>query len=184
MTRVLALDDFGSDYRSLISTQSYEKSAPIEGVRLIDLRLMVDDGGSFTEVVRIDESGCLEAIPDFKVRQTSFSCVLPGSIKAYHLHFNQEDAWFIPPGDRLLIGLIDVRAESPTYKTSMRIVMGAGRARLLYIPRGVAHGCANIWSEPSAVFYFVNQQFDIGNPDERRLPYDIAGDDFWKIAPG
>jgi dTDP-4-dehydrorhamnose 3,5-epimerase len=145
---------------------------------------MVDDGGSFTEVVRFDEAGNLEAIPEFKVRQCSFSTVLPGSIKAFHLHFNQEDVWFIPPADRLLIGLIDLRAESPTYKTTMRFVMGGGRARLMYVPRGVAHGCANLWNAPSAVFYFVNQQFDINNADERRLSHDVVGEDFWKITPG
>ena len=53
MTRKLTIDDFGSDYKSLIHSQSYEKGSTIDGVRLIDLRLMVDDGGSFNEFVRI-----------------------------------------------------------------------------------------------------------------------------------
>ena len=90
----------------------------------------------------------------------------------------------MPPTDRLLIGLVDARAESPMYKATMRFVMGGGKARIMYVPRGVAHGCANIWMEPSSVFYFVNQQFDINNADERRLSYDVVGEDFWKITPG
>jgi len=151
---------------------------------VIDLRLMVDDGGSFSELVRLNEEGCLEAIPEFKVRQCSFSNVMPGAIKAFHLHFNQEDVWFVPPSDRLLVGLVDARVSSPTRDQTMRMVLGAGRGQLLYIPRGVAHGCANVWSEPSSVFYFVSQHFNLKDPDERRLPFDITGADFWTITPG
>ena len=66
----------------------------------------------------------------------------------------------------------------------MRFVLGAGRARLLYIPRGVGHGCANLGTEPATVLYYVNQQFDLQDPDERRLPWDIAGADFWRMTPG
>jgi len=180
----LALSDFAPKYSDKITTQEYKRQAPIEGVRVIDLRLMLDDGGSFAELVRFNETGSLEAIPDFQVRQCSFSQVLPGAIKAFHLHYNQEDVWFVAPSDRLLIGLIDTRAQSPTLDGVMRIVLGAGRAQLLYIPRGVAHGCANLWPQASSVFYFVNQQFNINDPDERRLPYDIVGRDFWTITPG
>jgi len=176
--------DFGPDYSDLITTQEYGGSAKIHDVRFIDLRLMNDDGGSFAELVRLDENGNLAAAPDFKVRQSSYSLVLPGSIKAFHLHFNQEDVWFVPPTDRLLIGLIDCRKDSPTYNVSMRFVLGGGKAQLLYIPRGVAHGGGNLWSTPSTIVYFVNQQFNLADPDERRLPWDVLGADFWQMTPG
>jgi dTDP-4-dehydrorhamnose 3,5-epimerase len=180
----LTRDDFGADYRDHITTQQYGGTPKIDGVRLIDLRLMADDGGSFAELIRLDENGCVEALPEFKVRQSSYSQVLPGAIKAFHLHFGQEDIWFVPPPDRLLVGLIDCRTASPTYNASMRLVLGAGKAQLLYIPRGVAHGCGNIGVVPATILYYVNQKFDIADPDERRLPWDILGDAFWQMAPG
>ncbi len=180
----LTLDDFGADYAPHITTQGYGGASRIEGVKIIDLRLLTDDGGSFAELVRFDEAGNLEAIPEFKVRQSSYSLVLPGAIKAFHLHFNQEDVWFVPPTDRLLIGLVDARKASPSYGAAMRFVMGGGKAQLLYIPRGVGHGGANIGTQPATILYYVNQRFDITDPDERRLPYDIVGEDFWRIAPG
>ena len=176
--------DFGPDYADLITTQQYGGATKIHDVKFIDLRLMTDDGGSFAELVRFDENGNLEAVPDFKVRQSSYSLVLPGSIKAFHLHFNQEDVWFVPPTDRLLVGLIDCRKDSPTYNASMRFVMGGGKAQLVYIPRGVAHGGANIGTAPSTILYFVNQQFNLADPDERRLPWDVLGADFWQMTPG
>lgn len=182
--RRLSPEDLGAEFREVVSTQEYTRKTPIEGVKIIDLRLMIDDGGSFAELVRFDEAGHLEAIPEFQPRQSSYSQVLPGAIKAFHLHYNQEDVWFVPPTDRLLIGLVDARKDSSTYKQTMRFVMGAGKAQLLYIPRGVGHGCANIGNTPSTILYFVNQQFDLNDPDERRLPYDMLGLDFWQITQG
>jgi dTDP-4-dehydrorhamnose 3,5-epimerase len=182
--RLDPMTDIGDEYRDRVSTQQYGSAPPIEGVRRLDLRLMVDDGGSFAELVRLDDNGRLVAFPEFQVRQSSYSQLLPGAIKAFHLHFNQEDVWFVPPSDRLLIGLIDCRAGSPTYRSTMRFVLGAGRAQLLYIPRGVAHGCANLGSVPVSILYFVNQHFDLNDPDERRLSWDTLGAEFWQITQG
>jgi dTDP-4-dehydrorhamnose 3,5-epimerase len=184
MLHKLSPDDLGPEYQSVLTTQEYAARTRIQGVQIVDLRLLVDDGGSFAELVRFDESGNLLAIPEFKVRQSSYSQVLPGAIKAFHLHFNQEDVWFVPPTDRLLIGLVDARKDSPTQGASMRFVMGAGKAQLLYIPRGVGHGGANIGTEPATILYYVNQHFDLNDPDERRLPWDLLGREFWEITQG
>jgi dTDP-4-dehydrorhamnose 3,5-epimerase len=184
MLHKLSPDDLGPEYQSVLTTQEYAARTRIQGVQIVDLRLLVDDGGSFAELVRFDENGNLLAIPEFKVRQSSYSQVLPGAIKAFHLHFNQEDVWFVPPTDRLLIGLVDARKDSPTQGASMRFVMGAGKAQLLYIPRGVGHGGANIGTEPATILYYVNQHFDLNDPDERRLPWDLLGREFWEITQG
>ena len=180
----LTQDDLGPEFRDKVTTQQYGSAPRIDGVRLIDLRLMTDDGGSFAELVRLDEEGNLEGVPGFKVRQSSYSLMLPGVIKAFHLHYNQEDVWFVPPTDRIVVGLIDARRESPTYDVRMRLVLGAGKAQLLYIPRGVAHGGANLTPQSAVIFYYVNQHFSLGDPDERRLPWDAAGPDFWEMTRG
>ncbi|MBX3136690.1 dTDP-4-dehydrorhamnose 3,5-epimerase family protein [Candidatus Obscuribacterales bacterium] len=182
--KALTKDEIGQDFIGGLSVQDYQKKPTIEGVQLIDLKLMLDDGGCFTELLRLDENGNFAQIPDFKVRQSNYSQMMPGVIKAFHLHFNQEDVWFIHPYDRLLIGLFDARKESKTYNNSMRFVMGGGRPQLLYIPRGVAHGLANVWNTPASMIYFVNQFFDVHEPDEHRLPWDILGEDFWQIKKG
>ena len=183
-TEKLSKDQLGSEFQKVIFTQDYTAKPKIEGVKIVDLRLMVDDGGTFAELVRLDETGKLELFPDFAVRQSSYSEVLPGAVKAFHLHYNQEDVWFVPPTDRLLIGLVDARKDSPTYKNTMRFVMGAGRAQLLYIPRGVGHGGANIWQKSSTIFYYVNQRFNLDAPDEHRIPWDFPGEDFWEMTMG
>lgn len=180
----LTPDAIGTEFSKDLSVQDYTKKPTIDGVQLINLPLFVDDGGALAEIVRFDDEGRLQAIPEFKVKQSTFSMMLPGTIKAFHLHYNQEDVWFILPTSRVLIGLFDARKDSPTYRNSMRFVMGAGRAQILYLPRGVAHGLANPWTETSQMIYFVNQCFDAEAPDEHRLPWDALGADFWEIRKG
>lgn len=184
MLKPLTKDAIGQDYVSDLSVQDYTKKTPIDGVQLINLNMFVDDGGQLAEIVRLDDSGNLQILPNFKVKQSTFSQMLPGTIKAFHLHYNQEDVWFVIPTDRVLVGLFDARKDSPTYNKTMRFVLGAGRAQALYIPRGVAHGLANVWQKPASMIYFVNQCFNPDEPDEHRLPWDALGSDFWEIKKG
>jgi dTDP-4-dehydrorhamnose 3,5-epimerase len=184
MLKPLTKEAIGQEFSKEVSVQDYSKKTTIEGVQLINLNMFVDDGGCLAEVIRLDEQGCLQILPEFKVRQSTYSQMVPGTIKAFHLHYNQEDVWFVNPHDRLLIGLFDARKDSPTYNASMRFVLGGGRAQILSIPRGVAHGLANVWDKPANMIYCVNQRFDANEPDERRLPWDILGADFWEIRKG
>ena len=176
--------DLAPPFAGQLFTQDYGRQTPIDGVRLHDLRLFVDDGGSFAELIRVSDGGFLEAFPEFRVKQSSYSQVLPGAIKAFHLHFKQDDVWFVPPTDRLLVGMVDARKNSPTTGVSQRVVLGGGKTQLLFVPRGVAHGCANLNITPATILYFVNQTFDAAAPDEHRLPWDSLGADFWKMTPG
>jgi dTDP-4-dehydrorhamnose 3,5-epimerase len=173
----------GSGFREQASTQQYGGPKEIDGVRVLDLKMFSDEGGDFCEVSRFSDGGLVD-LPEYKPAQISYSYMEPGTIKAWHVHQRQDDVWFIPPHDRLLVGLLDVRESSRSYRTANRLVMGAGRSRLLLIPRGVAHGAANMSSRPASIIYFTNSAFDANEPDEHRLPYDLLGADFWTIRPG
>ena len=179
----LGLSDIREDVRGSVSRQAYGGKSQIEGVQLLPLQTFVEDGGTFTELGRLAE-GMLAGLTGFEMRQINCSLMAAGAIKAWHLHFNQEDVWFVPPSQSLLVGLWDVREDSPTSGNSLRFVLGRGRSQILYIPRGVAHGAANLGTGDTFLIYFVNQQFDAQDPDERRLPFDALGKDFWEIRPG
>lgn len=180
----LRMEDVIQEYHSVIGVQDYSKKKKIEGVEIYELKNFVSEDGFLCEIVKLNNSGYLEAINDFKVLQINYSEVLPGTIKAWHLHFSQEDLWYISPGQTVLVGLYDLRKNSPTQKISMRFTLGGGKSQLLYIPRGVAHGYANLTKQSISIVYFVNQKFDLNSPDEYRLPWDILGEDFWKMARG
>lgn len=170
-------------YEQVITVQQYGQDKKMAGVKTIDLKFFTDDGGEFTELARVQD-GIIKAVPEFAIKQISWSRLLPGTIKAFHVHRKQTDIWFVSPFERILVGLADLREDSPTYNTKMRLVLGGGNAKLLIIPKGVAHGAANIWDTPTNLVYFTNEEFDPASPDEGRLPYDLFGADFWKITKG
>src|SRR5918993_4366246 len=105
--------------------QSYAPAPVIDGVGLVELKRFSDDGGSLTELVRLVD-GTPESLAGFTVRQVNYSEMEPGVIKAYHLHARQTDVWYVPPSDRMLTVLLDVRETSPTKNARMRLVLGAG----------------------------------------------------------
>lgn len=174
-------DDAKREYQ----LQAYGPRPTIDGVELVNLTRHADDGGSITELVRLD-AGQPQALAGFTVRQINFSEVEPGAIKAFHLHTRQTDVWYVPPSDRMLVVLVDVRAGSRTEKVSQRLVLGAGVSRLLRIPPGVAHGVRNIGAATGRLIYFVDLHFttDPATCDEGRLPWDYVGPEIWDIVRG
>ncbi len=176
---------FSQSIEEQLTKQDYTPKQIIEGVKFVELKELVDDGGSFLELGRLD-AGKPQAIPGIEVRQINYSRVLPGAIKATHIHKSQDDIWFVPAHDRLLVGLKDIREGSASEGVSMRFVLGAGKSRLLYIPPGVAHGVANPYDREMTLIYFVTQQFsaDPATTEEYRLPPDYFGEKFWEIQRG
>lgn len=167
----------------VMSTQEYAGGPKVLGVLVQDLAVFPGDDGYFFEAMRLKD-GHAELFPELLVKQVSYSQVAPGAIKAFHFHFNQDEVWLTPPDEKLLVVLHDIRKDSKSEGTTMRFVLGGGRARAVYIPRGVAHGVANVGTEPGTVIYFLNQQFSATEPDERRLPWDYLGTEIWQMTRG
>jgi len=179
------MPQFNAQAETAFSVQDYAKKGEIDGVQLVELRRFNDDGGAMTELGRLDE-GVHQALPGFVVRQINYSVLEPLAIKAFHLHRRQTDVWYVPPSDKLLLVLADVRAGSPTEGLVRRYVLGDGNSRLVRIPPGVAHGCRNLRPAiPSAIVYFVDVQFSAGaDCDEGRLAWDHFGADLWEVERG
>lgn len=177
--------EFTPEAKRAFHIQSYVPAPRIDGVELIDLRRHHDDGGSMTELARLSD-GRPEALAGFTVRQVNYSEVEPGVVKAFHLHSRQTDVWYVPPSDRMLVVLLDVRRGSPTEGARVRLVLGAGTSRLLRIPPGVAHGVRNLGVTTGRVVYFTDLHFspDPATCDEGRLPWDHAGADVWDVTRG
>ena len=172
-----------ADADSVLRVQRYDGAPSIDGVEVIDLRRFNDDGGSMMELFRFNEPrpGGLQG---FEPQQLNYSVVQPGVIKAFHLHRRQTDVWFVPPEDRVLLALVDVRAGSPTEGARQRLILGDGNSRLVRVPPGVAHGCLNLSRTESRILYLTDALFDPdpGHCDEGRLPWDFAGAEIWDIV--
>ena len=177
--------DLSPEAKRAFQLQSYTPVQAIDGVELVDLKRFSDDGGNFTELVRLG-AGSAEALRDFTVHQVNYSEVEPGVIKAFHVHTRQTDVWYVPPSDRMLVVLLDVRKESRTETVRMRVTLGNGASKLLRIPPGVAHGVRNLAVTTGRVIYFTDLHFTAqpSQCDEGRLPWDFAGADIWEPTKG
>lgn len=179
------MTDFSADAKRAFSVQHYGAAPAIEGVELVELKRHGDDGGAMTELARLTE-GRPDALAGFTVRQVNYSEVEPGVIKAFHLHTRQTDVWYVPPSDRMLVVLIDVRTDSKTEGVRRRITLGNGGSRLLRIPPGVAHGVRNLGPTAGRIIYFTDLHFspEPATCDEGRLPWDFAGAEIWEPTRG
>lgn len=161
--------------------QEYGRGLP--GVEIVRLTRFSDDGGSITELARLDEAARVTpGLAGFRVAQINYSTIEPGVIKAFHVHARQRDVWFVPPHDRLLLVLVDVREDSPTPRHVQKIMLGDGGSTLVSIPPGVAHGCRNVGSATATIIYMTDVHFSPRpeTTDEGRLPWDMAGEEVWE----
>ena len=171
-------ENIDEKYRGKVYIQDYSKKPTIEGVQVLKLNTIVGEDGDLSEVMRLKD-GEIEAIPGFKLFQVNRVQLLAGAVKAWNLHYKQDDLWLpLPPG-HLFVGLWDLRENSKTKGETMRISLMGGH-NMLYIPKGVAHGTKNMGEHTLNLLYFVDQQFNLEDPDERRLPWDALGEDFWE----
>lgn len=179
------MTQFNEAARKKYAVQDYKPRRSIEGLEIVPLRRFNDDGGSMTELGRLD-AGMVKGLEGFQALQINYSVMEPLAIKAFHLHKRQTDVWYVPPSDKLLLVVADVRQGSPTEGMVQRIVLGDGNSRLVRIPPGVAHGAKNLQpARPSAIIYFVDVQFSIDEHcDEGRLPWDHFGAQVWDVERG
>jgi dTDP-4-dehydrorhamnose 3,5-epimerase len=149
----------------------------IDGVALQTLKSHRDERGFFRELIRVTDDHFREGFG-----QWSHSLMYPGVIKAWHIHQNQTDWWYICNGV-LKVVLYDKREDSPTHGETMEVLMGEHQeARILKIPPGVAHGCKCL-DGPANLLYITSHTY---NPDEEgRIAHDDAeiGYDWLEGAP-
>jgi len=172
--------ELNDEVKSLTFPQDYTPQTKIEGIKMLDIRRYLTDEGDFAEVMRFNENGGLEIMPDFKVRQINRTHLFSGSIKAWHFHYKQDEIWYVAPNDQITVGIWDLRKDSPTSGVKYKVTLGSDFSRALFIPKGVAHGSANYMDRSINLFYFVSQTFNLAQADEHRLHWDAAGADFWK----
>ena len=115
---------------------------------IYDLKMNVDDRGSFTEFVRTDNRG-----------QFSVNVAKPGITKGNHWHNTKNEKFLVVSG----VGSIKFRKIGETeiieYKVSGK------KLQVVDIPVGYTHNISNIGDVDLVTFMWVNESFDPDNPD-------------------
>lgn len=137
----------------------------IEGVKEKNLTLHSDDRGYFAEILRDDD----KLLSRFG--QASITKTYSGVIKAFHWHKKQDDIWFCISGN-IQIVLYDRRPRSKTKGETSVFYLGNDNPKIVYIPKGVAHGYRVLGEKAAALVYFTTQSYKAESPDEERIPFD------------
>jgi dTDP-4-dehydrorhamnose 3,5-epimerase len=180
--RIAAADDLTLEFpecsRGIGSViRSLDSAELIEGVRLQPIAVWPDDRGYFLEVQRIGRG----IAADFPPERSQISAALsyPGAIKAFHYHLHQTDCWTVAEG-MLQVGLVDLRAGSPTFGVKNTIYVGVLQPWQILIPPGVGHGYKVIGLERALLIYMTDQFYN--SRDEGRIAYNDPRIDYdWEL---
>jgi dTDP-4-dehydrorhamnose 3,5-epimerase len=168
-----------SDVTPQVTFQRYDPQPEIDGAFYQPLKKHRAPEGWFMEHLRLS-AGKVEGLPvAFEARQVSISRAIPGRLNAFHIHPKtiQDELWCVIEGT-LLVWLVDCRAGSPTERVKRQYVLTGEEPGALYIPSGVAHGY-KAGPDGALLVYAMDQQFDIRDPNEGRLPWDAFGPELW-----
>lgn len=149
----------------------------IAGVVIKELATHPDERGFFREIIRRTDNFFAEGFG-----QLSHSAMYPGVAKAWHIHKNQIDWWYVPIGNLKLV-MFDKRADSPTRGELQTIFMGEHYpAKAVKIPAGVAHGCKVLGGGITHLFYVTSGVYDPA--EEGRIPHDDKSIGYdWTAGP-
>ncbi len=150
----------------------------IEGVKIKQLRRIVDDRGYVLEILRDDDELFI------KFGQAYISACFPGVVKAWHCHTKQWDNFCVVAGNAK-IGLYDDREDSPTRGETMSLVIGELNPVLVQIPPRVWHGMTAVGGRMCLLLNIPTEHYEYEQPDElRRPPFDPEIPFEWETKGG
>ncbi len=137
----------------------------IEGVKTKKLKVIPDDRGRLTEMLRSDDELFI------KFGQCYMTTTYPGVVKAWHYHKLQTDNFVVITG-MFRVALYDAREDSPTRGEVNDFFIGDHNMMLLQIPPGIYHGWKCIGEHEGIVVNISTELYNYDEPDEYRLPHD------------
>jgi dTDP-4-dehydrorhamnose 3,5-epimerase len=155
---------------------------PLAGAYLIDLEKKGDSRGFFARTFCEQEFGEHGLIRHFCQVNNSLSAD-KGTLRGLHYQL-------APKAETKLVRcirgsfydvILDLREESPTFGESFGAELTAENRRMMYVPKGFAHGFITLAADTEA-FYFVDEFY---SPElERGIRYNDPRFDLrWPIAP-
>ncbi len=150
----------------------------IEGVKIKKLRVIPDERGRLTEILRCDD--------DFftKFGQIYMTTTYPGVVKGWHYHKIQTDNIAVVKGMLKLV-LYDPRDGSSTKGEVNELFIGEHNPLLVQVPKDVYHGWKCISELEAIVINCPTEPYNYENPDEYRLPHDAKEIPYdWAIKMG
>ena len=144
------------------------KTFPMEGIKVFELNRIVDERGSFTEIMRNDWT---ELFGDEKIQQSNLSISYPGMIRAWHRHARGQIDYYVVIKGTVKICVYDNDKNSKTFGNLTEIISSDQKLQVVRVPGHYWHGIKTLGNETSMLVYFINNLYDYENPDEERSPW-------------
>jgi dTDP-4-dehydrorhamnose 3,5-epimerase len=116
----------------------------IDGVQVRPLRIISDSRGDIMHMMKASD----DAFQQFG--EIYFSLIIPGAVKAWHLHEKMTINYAVPQGS-IKLALFDDRADSPTRGQINEIVLGSSNYQLVTIPPKIWNGFIGTGDQVSIV---------------------------------
>jgi UDP-2-acetamido-2,6-beta-L-arabino-hexul-4-ose reductase len=113
-----------------------------------DLKMNIDNRGSFTEFIKTDKNG-----------QISINISKPMIVKGNHWHHSKHEKFLVVNG----VGVIRLR----NYNSNevIEYFVSGEKLEVIDIPSGYIHNIENVGNSNLVTIMWVNEIFDINNPD-------------------
>lgn len=155
---------------------------PLDGAYLIDLDKKGDDRGFFARVFCVDEFGRQGLATQFCQINNSLS-PHKGTLRGMHYQLAPKAETKVVRCIRgaLFDVILDLRPDSPTFGRSFGAELSADNRRMMYVPKGFAHGFLTLTDDTEA-FYLVDEYY---SPEtERGIRFDDPKFDLqWPDTP-
>jgi dTDP-4-dehydrorhamnose 3,5-epimerase len=130
---------------------------PLSGAYLIDLEKRGDDRGFFARAFCVKEFGNTKLSTSFVQVNNSLSA-FKGTLRGMHYQLAPKAETKLVRCIRgaLYDAILDLRKDSPTFGQSFGAEITAENRRMMYVPKGFAHGFITLEDNTEA-FYFVDE---------------------------
>lgn len=159
-----------------------ETCQEMAGVKIVDLKINVDDRGILSEIFRTDwaEVDCTLGKKE-RINQVYLVQNTTEAVRAYHKHRFLIDFFIIVNGSAKF-NLVDDRASSKTFGLMKTVNVTDKKLQMLIVPVGVYHG----WkADKGTIMVSIANKLYKGKDhkseiDEKRIPWDTYGRDVWE----
>lgn len=156
------------------------QEATIPGLYLIEPYHYEDARGSFVKTFHADEFA--EQGLEYEFRESFYSESMRGVIRGMHFQWPPHDhakLVYCTSGEVLDV-IVDLRSDSPSFKQYLTFSLSAENKKVLYIPRGLAHGFCAI-TERATLVYMTTSEYS--QHHDTGIRYDSFGFDWPVVNP-
>ena len=169
-------------YSKIKNMVKIQKSFFLSNVHVLVYKDFIDTRGSFSKI--FDESIYKKLNINFSSKQVCFSVnKLKGTIRGLHFQSNpfQEKKIILCNKGKILDVFVDIRPKSKSYLKHHSIILSEGDSKLLFLPKGFAHGFITLDNNTEVLYLLDGKHNDIASDglrwDDPKLNID------WKIKP-